>query len=98
GYPRARVCIDPEECEVPCSRDCGAARSWRVLLLGEGEAGGERGRASGPDRIQAALLRRDQHRLRTGPTWVCGDRDRYVLLGRAPPAAGRRSGRLARAA
>ena len=55
-------------------------------------------RAPGPDRLQAAVLRGPEHRQRAGARGVRGGRHRHVLLGRAADAAGRRPGRLARAA
>ena len=50
------------------------------------------------DRVQEDGLRGQEHRHGAGPSGIRRDRHRHVLLGRAADAAGRRPGRLARAA
>ncbi len=95
--PRSRVRPGSQEGEGARARARRSARPRRVLRLGQGEAGRAPGRAPGAHGFQAAALWGPQHRERAGARRVRGGRDRHVLLGRAPHAAGRRPGRLARA-
>ena len=88
-HPGARLRAHTEASALSRARHRRPPRPWRLLLLGQGKAGRAGRRASRPDRLQAAVLQRPEHRERPRARGLRGGRDRHVLLGRAPHAPGR---------
>ena len=88
--PGPGICARAQESRTSGARHRRATQSRRSVFVGKGKGDRRRAGASLPDDIQAATLRRKEHRRRAGSTGLRRDRDRHVLLGRAAHAPGRR--------